>query len=452
MAWKPEYVVLMIAAILINYSAGIMIQRSRKKEWKKFHMLFGVCASFFILFVFKYFNFINSSVRALFSYFGMDYPISGHSLLLPVGISFYTFQTLSYTIDVYRGKEKTQKHLGIFALYVTFFPQLVAGPIERSTNLLPQFFKKNAFDLQRVLDGGKLILWGLFKKIVIADRLAVLVNTVFNNPHGYSGFQFVTAIVFFAFQIYCDFSGYSDIAIGSAQIMGYKLMDNFNRPYFSKSISEFWKRWHISLSTWFRDYLYIPMGGSRTSIPKWYFNLFVTFLVSGIWHGANWTFVAWGALNGLYIVLETAGMKRIKRIENKLRLNEHKTSLKILKISTTFSLVLFAWIFFRANTISDAIYVISNIPKNFMATFWEIATLNEHALKKMGIERVDFVISIAVILFMESVHALQRHRGIRSMLKKKPLALRYVVYAAFIFGIIVFGTYINSASFIYFQF
>ena len=452
MSWRAEYVVLMVMAILINYYAGIMIEKSKSREWKKFHMFFGVFASLFILFIFKYFNFINSSVRAVFAYFNINYPVSGHNLLLPVGISFYTFQTLSYTIDVYRGREKTQKNLGIFSVYVTFFPQLVAGPIERSTNLLPQFFKKNDFNLQRALDGGKLILWGLFKKIVIADRLSVLVNAVFNNTHNYSGFQLVTAIVFFAFQIYCDFSGYSDIAIGSAQILGYRLMDNFNRPYFAKSISEFWKRWHISLSTWFRDYFYIPLGGSRVKIPRWYFNLFITFLVSGIWHGANWTFVVWGALNGIYMIAETALGMRIRRFEHKVKLTKHKTLLKSLKISFTFILVLFAWIFFRANTISDAFYVISKIPHNFSKTFMEIATLNENTLKKMGIERVDFVISIAVILFMEVIHFMQRHKGIRTMLKEKPLYLRYAVYAIFILGILVFGTYINSASFIYFQF
>ncbi|MDD3804197.1 MAG: MBOAT family protein [bacterium] len=452
MAWRAEYAVLMVAAVLINYTAGIMISRSEKKGLKKFYMLFGVCASFLILFVFKYFNFINALIASLFARFGFDFPVFSHSLLLPVGISFYTFQTLSYTIDVYRGREKTEKHLGVFALYVTFFPQLVAGPIERSTNLLPQFFRKNNFDLQRCLDGGKLILWGLFKKIVIADRLAVLVNTVFNNTSDYSGFQFVTAIVFFAFQIYCDFSGYSDIAIGTAQIMGYKLMDNFNRPYFSKSISEFWKRWHISLSTWFRDYLYIPLGGSRVSVPKWYFNLFFTFLVSGIWHGANTTFVIWGALNGFYMVAETFLSKRVRSFELRHKLTKHKTLLNATKITFTFFLVLFAWIFFRANTLSDAFYVISKIPHDFKRTFAEIVSLDESAMKKMGMERIDFVISIAVIIFMEGVHLLQRHRGIRTMLKEKPAVLRYAVYAIFIFGLIVFGTYINPASFIYFQF
>jgi len=452
MAWKVEYAILMIITILINYFAGIMITKSRKKEWKKFFMFFGVFASFFILFVFKYFNFFNSSLHSVFTYFNLDYPVKGHNLLLPIGISFYTFQTLSYTIDVYRLKEKTQKHLGIFSLFVTFFPQLVAGPIERSTNLLPQFLKKNNFDIQRALDGGKLILWGLFKKIVIADRLALLVNTIFNNSHNYSGFQFITAIVFFAFQIYCDFSGYSDIAIGSAQIFGYKLMDNFKRPYFSKSISEFWKRWHISLSTWFRDYLYIPLGGSRVKVQKWYFNLFITFLISGIWHGANWTFVMWGALNGFYIIIETISFKRVRKLEQKMNLTKHKTLLKLAKVSFTFLLVLFAWIFFRANSIADAFYIISGIPRNFGKTFLEVITLNEYTLSKMGISKVDFVISIAVIIFMEFVHFIQRHKGIRTMLKERPVCFRYIIYAVFILGIIVFGTYNNSIPFIYFQF
>lgn len=452
MAWKWEYAFLMIAAILINYFAGLLIEKSRRRGWRKFYMLAGVTLTFLMLFIFKYFNFFNSSVRALFERFGADYPIGAHSLLLPVGISFYTFQTLSYTIDVYRGKEKTQHHPGIFALYVSFFPQLVAGPIERSTNLMPQLAKRTSFDLQRALDGAKLILWGLFKKIVIADRLAVLVNTVFNNIGGYTGFEFVTAIVFFAFQIYCDFSGYSDIAIGSAQILGYRLMDNFNRPYFSKSISEFWKRWHISLSTWFRDYLYIPLGGSRVPVGRWYLNLFITFLVSGIWHGANWTFVFWGALNGFYMVAETALSKKTREFEIKTGLFKRRRTLRLMKVSFTFLLVLFAWIFFRANSLSDAFYVISKIPAEFGRTLREIALLDETALKRMGMERAEFVISLAVIAFMEIVHLMQRHKGIRTMLKEKPLVLRYAVYGALALGTLAFGTYINSASFIYFQF
>lgn len=223
-------------------------------------------------------------------------------MLLPVGISFYTFQSLSYSIDVYRGEKEPERNFGKFALYVAFFPQLVAGPIERSTNLLPQFDRRISFDYDRFVSGLRLMLWGFFKKIVIADRLAIYVNEVYNSPAEFQGLTLILATYFFAFQIYCDFSGYSDIAIGAARIMGYDLMINFRQPYFSQSIAEFWKRWHISLSTWFKDYLYIPLGGNRVAKNRWYFNLMAVFLISGLWHGANWTFVLWGFLHGFYLV------------------------------------------------------------------------------------------------------------------------------------------------------
>lgn len=452
MSWKPQYIVLIIVSTLIDYFAGRMMGRTDDRKKRRKYLLLSIFSNLGLLFTFKYFNFFNMSVGSVFSHFHASYPISNLSLLLPVGISFYTFQTMSYTIDVYRGLQKEEKHLGIFALYVSFFPQLVAGPIERSLNLLPQFRRETSFDFDRVAGGLKLMLWGLFKKVVIADRVAFLVNTVYGNPHNFAGFQLVLATLFFAFQIYCDFSGYSDIAIGAAQILGFKLMDNFNRPYFSKSISEFWKRWHISLSTWFRDYLYIPLGGSRVRVERWYFNLFITFLISGFWHGANWTFLVWGALNGVYLIVETILNPYVKAVEKKLRIKTHSMPYKLMKVGGTFLLVLFAWIFFRANSLSDAFSVIGRIHISFFKTFMEIATLNENAIDKLGIGKLDFIIAVASILFMEFVHTIQRHGSIRNMLRKKPLFLRYAVYIIFIFGIIAFGTFVNSSSFIYFQF
>src|SRR5678815_1064118 len=227
---------------------------------------------------------------------GISNPVPFLKIILPIGLSFHTFQAMSYTIEVYRGNQKAERNFGIYALYVMFYPQLVAGPIERPQNLLHQFYENHKFDYERVVNGLKLILWGFFKKLVIADRLALYVGAVYNNPTHHTGLSFIMATIFFAFQIYCDFSGYSDIAIGAAKVMGFKLMTNFNRPYFARSISEFWKRWHISLSTWFKDYLYISLGGNRVSVPRWYFNLFIVFLVSGLWHGANWTYIIWGCL------------------------------------------------------------------------------------------------------------------------------------------------------------
>ncbi|MGE0267487.1 MAG: MBOAT family protein [Candidatus Omnitrophota bacterium] len=290
MCWKPEYVVLIILSTLIDYYIGLSMAEAKNRTHAKHLLTLSIICNLGVLFAFKYYNFFNASFRELFSHFNIFYNVPSFKVLLPVGISFYTFQSLSYTIDVYSGKRPAEKHLGLFALYIAFFPQLVAGPIERSTHLLPQLYKKNHVDYQRVTDGLKLILWGLFKKIVIADRLAYFVNYVYNNPAGGHGYYILIATYFFAFQIYCDFSGYSDIAIGSAQVMGYELMENFKRPYLAQSIPEFWKRWHISLSTWFKEYLYFPLGGNRVPVLLWARNILVVFLLSGIWHGANWTF------------------------------------------------------------------------------------------------------------------------------------------------------------------
>ena len=370
-------------------------------------------------------------------------------MLLPIGISFYTFQTLSYTIDVYRGKRKPETHFGIFALYVSFFPQLVAGPIERSDRLMPQFYQKHDFDYYRVTDGLKRMAWGFFKKLVIADNLSRLVDTVYNNPTSFSGIQLIIATVFFAFQIFCDFSGYSDIAIGAAQVMGFKLMENFKRPYFSKSISEFWNRWHISLSSWFRDYFYISLGGNRVKIPRYYFNLFFTFLISGLWHGANWTFVLWGALHGLYLIIEKLITNIRMKLVKSLRLEKVPFIYKCIQVSIIFSLVCFAWIFFRANNIGEAIYIVRNLFVGF-DKINNISALTSN-IRAMGISMFDFFIAILSIGIMEVVHLWQRSGSIRKKIKSKPLVIRWSLYAGLIMYIIFF-TSTSSQQFIYFQF
>ena len=302
MSWKAEYIILIIISTLVDYIAGKKIYTSNSRKEKKFFLWLSILVNIGILFGFKYFNFFNESTGIIFGELNLFYNIPQLEVLLPVGISFYTFQTLSYTIDIYRGKTIPESHLGIFALYVSFFPQLVAGPIERSNNLLPQFKRYYYFEYNRVVSGLRLMLFGLFKKVVIADRLAEHVNQVYNSPDQYFGISIIMATILFAFQIYCDFSGYSDIAIGAARVMGIRLMINFNLPYSSRSISEFWKRWHISLSSWFKDYFYIALGGNRVVKWKWYYNLLLTFLVSGLWHGANWTFLLWGLLHGIYMI------------------------------------------------------------------------------------------------------------------------------------------------------
>jgi len=280
MCWRPEYIILIIASTLVDYIAGLKMGGIESKPRRKKYLIISLMINLGLLFSFKYFNFFNDSLRILFSRYNMLYRVPSFNILLPVGISFYTFQTLSYTIDVYRGERRPERHLGIFALYVAFFPQLVSGPIERSKRLLPQFYKRFDFDYKRLTHGLRLMLWGFFQKVVIADRLAIVVDHVYNNPSEHTSTAFIIATYFFAFQIYCDFAGYTDIARGAAKILGYELMLNFQRPYFAKSIRDFWRRWHISLTSWFRDYLYIPLGGNRVVKWRWYYNLFIVFFIS----------------------------------------------------------------------------------------------------------------------------------------------------------------------------
>lgn len=443
MSWKPEYIILIIFSTLVDYYIGIKIYENKSKKIKKILLFTSIFTNLGILFAFKYFNFFNDIIRDFIGLFSITFSPLVLNVLLPVGISFYTFQTLSYTIDIYRGEIKPERHLGIFAVYVSFFPQLVAGPIERAKNLLPQFFEKYDFDYKRVTDGLKLMLWGFFKKIVIADRLAVIVNIVYNDVNNYTGLPLLIATLFFAFQIYCDFSGYSDIAIGAAKIMGFNLMDNFKRPYFSKSISEFWKRWHISLSSWFKDYLYIPLGGNRVSVPRWYVNLFIVFAVSGLWHGANLTFIIWGALHGFYLVfaLITEGLRT--KFVSIINLDKFPRTHQLIQVAITFILVNIGWIFFRANSLNDAIYILTHLFSGL--------NLNIAELYGMGLDKAGLIVIFTSILIMEFVHLIQEHRGMRSFLSEKPTIVRWSIYSVLIIFILLFGTYSNT-QFIYFQF
>ncbi len=442
MSWKAEYILLIMFSTLVDYYLGLRIYYSDTQRTKKLFLILSIILNIGLLFAFKYFNFFSDSIREILQMFTIQLNPITLKVLLPIGISFYTFQSLSYTIDIYREKIKPTRHLGIFALYISFFPQLVAGPIERAGNLLPQFFKKYNFNYKRVTDGLKLMLWGFFKKVVIADRLAIIVNTIYASPTEYTGLPLIISTIFFAFQIYCDFSGYSDIAIGSSQIMGISLMDNFKRPYFSSSISEFWKRWHISLSSWFKDYLYIPLGGNRVSISRHYLNIFVVFLISGLWHGANWTFVIWGALHGIYILFE----KITRTLKDKLliltRLILFPRWVRFFEITSTFILVTIGWIFFRANTLSDAVYILTHL-------FQDISFSSKGIIK--GVDWLDLSIAFGAILFMELIHLIQEHRSIRQFLDNKPLLLRWSIYLAIILLILLFGVF-NGTKFIYFQF
>lgn len=353
MNWQPVYAVLIFFSTTITWLCGTLIQKEKLKGKKKAYLVISLIINFGILFFFKYFNFVNDTIFSMFETFNLRWQLPNFDILLPVGISFYTFQAVGYTIDVYRGDLKAEKDFFVYALFVSFFPQLVAGPIERAKNLLPQFHQRKYFSLENFKHGLSLIIWGLFMKVVVSDRIGLYVDATYNNVGDHNGVSLALATVLFSFQIYCDFAGYSSIAIGTARIIGFELMTNFKRPYLANSIAQFWHRWHISLSTWFRDYLYIPLGGNRVSKSRTYSNLFITFVVSGIWHGANWTFVVWGALHGLFSTIQKYtryGNRRKQLILSSLAM-----------ISVNYLLVTFAWIFFRANSLEDAWLIIGKI-------------------------------------------------------------------------------------------
>lgn len=448
----PVYILILFITILIDYFAGIWIERATDKK-KKLYLLLSIVSTCLVLFVFKYFNFFIDNFNGIAQLIHWNYSLKTISIILPIGLSFHTFQSLSYVVEVYRGNQKAETNFGIYSLYVMFYPQLVAGPIERPQNLLHQFYERHSFNYERITNGLKLMAWGLFKKVVIADRLSLFVNQVYNNPYEHDGLSLVLATIFFTFQIYCDFSGYTDIAIGSAQVMGFKLMDNFNRPYFSKSISEFWKRWHISLSTWFKDYLYISLGGNRVPVPKWYFNLFFTFLVSGFWHGANWTFIAWGALHGFYLVFAIISEEYRSKLNLALGLSRGSKILKYLQIGTTFIFVAFAWIFFRANNINEAFYIATHLHTNLTNDILSMVKDSDLRSRElyMGQGIWVFLIAILSILFMEYIHLIQRNSKIIAILSTKPKWFRWTNYYLLIFSIIILGVF-NKSQFIYFQF
>lgn len=448
MAFIPIYILILFFTISVDYIAGLAIASSHGRR-RKFFLIASIAANIGVLAFFKYFNFFNANLSALGHALGLNYPIPFLNIILPIGLSFHTFQSMSYTIEVYRGAAPAEKHLGIFALYVMFYPQLVAGPIERPQHLLPQFHTPHAFDYQRVTDGLKLMAWGLFKKMVIADRLAALVNQVYVNPIEFQGMVLILTLIFFSFQIYCDFSGYSDIAIGAAQVMGIRLMTNFKRPYFSRSISEFWQRWHISLSSWFRDYFYIPLGGNRVSQWRWQFNLLATFLVSGLWHGASWTFVLWGGLHGLYLIASNL-MKnlqtRIPHVPSQNRFANLRTG---AQIGLTFGLVSLAWVLFRAASISDAWYILTHLIPGFGNPFDPRMFLV--GATRLSMNKNEIVFALGTIGIMLVIEFFQERGSIRAMLAQKPTLVRWAFYYALVMSILFFGIFAQR-EFIYFQF
>lgn len=438
--WDWRFLSLILFSTLVDYLVGIGLSKQNNISKRKMLLWTSIIINLGFLGVFKYYNFFIDNFIAAFSFFGSEIKGNSLNIILPVGISFYTFQTLSYSIDVYKRKLIPTKDFIAFSAFVCFFPQLVAGPIERATQLLPQFYKKRTFEYSKAIDGLRQILWGLFKKIVIADNSAELANLIFNNSADYSGSTLVLGALFFSFQIYCDFSGYSDIAIGTSRLFGFDLMRNFAFPYFSRDIGEFWRRWHISLSTWFRDYLYIPLGGSRGGIWMKVRNTFVIFIVSGFWHGANWTFIVWGALNAIYFLPLMLLNKNRMNTDTIAQRKWLPTYREFYQMVITFCLTVIAWIFFRANNIEHAWSYITTI---FSESLFTIPVFNQKTLA--------FTTGILILFFLliEWIGREQEY-AIAFTLRKWNRPLRYVFYYALIVAIIYFGG--EEQQFIYFQF
>ncbi len=499
MYWDPRYGILILSTTVVVYATAIMMN-GKPVRTKKLFVALSILVNLGILGIFKYFNFVNNSIKDLFTMLGAEYTVPAMSLIMPIGISFYTFQALSYTIDVYRGKREPERNFGIFALYVSFFPVLLAGPIERSTTLLPQFYREVEYDYNRFTDGLKLIAWGLFQKLVIADRIGMYMAPIHNNPEAFTGLPVLLGIYLYPIQVFCDFAGYTDVAIGTAMVLGFKLMENFRRPFISLSLAEMWRRWHISLITWFRDYVYIPMGGNR--VPKWrhYINIMVVFTLSGLWHGAQWTFVIWGSLNGLFMIIslitrkarewlrETvfgglgkisaavffasaalllagaflsgqagipagAGVRSVAAIAGMLLLllgvlkTRGAVLDRFLLVSKrswmkfwTFNLFAFAGAFFGARSVKDGWYLVTHF----------IGTNIRQVL--MVIDLVQFTLMILLVTMLMVIHYIQETRGsIREMVRAKPLWVRWTLYFLLCSSIALLG-YRGSQQFIYFRF
>ena len=444
-AWAPEHVVWLAVTTLIVYVLALEIAKTPAPARRKAFLALGVFSNLGLLISLKYLDFINESLRALFERFNLLYHVPAFQILLPVGISFYVLQTLGYLIDVYRGKVEPERHLGFLALYVSFFPQLVTGPIERAGHLLPQLRTKREVSTAGISDGLRRMLWGTFKKVVVADRLAMYVDAVYNHPADHRGLPVILATSFFAVQIYCDFSGYTDIALGAAKVLGYDLTENFRQPYCSSSIAAFWRRWHISLSSWFRDYLYIPLGGNRVSKWRWYANLMTVFVLSGLWHGANWTFVLWGGLHGLYYLVQIWTQTARDRGFQALRLDRPAVRTTIGTL-VTLLLVCVAWLFFRANSISDAFLLLGNLVRVGAST--DVYAPWTDTVAGPGLE---MALALGLVTLMAAVHLLREY-GHQALISAGRLVwVRWVVYVLLALAILNLGVAVQ-VPFVYQQF
>lgn len=446
--WNWQFLILIIISSAVDFGIGKKIATAEKSRTRKGWLIISLCVNLGLLGYFKYANFFITSFVDSFRLFGKDLEVTPLSIILPVGISFYTFQTLSYTIDIYRKKIQPTDNALSFFTFVAFFPQLVAGPIERASHLLPQFQKIHILKYEQVKSGLLLISFGLIKKMIIADRAAVLVNTVYENPSNYKGLEIIVATILFAFQIYCDFSGYTDIARGSAKMMGFDLMKNFNAPYFSKSITAFWHRWHISLSTWFRDYVYFPLGGNKKGKYRTYLNLFIVFVVSGLWHGAAVTFLIWGAIHGTIIVIEK-GIKNIRKTFSQDTLEEKSSYLSTFFMAImTFVIVCFAWIFFRAETLADAMIIIQNLSKSVDTFFFYE---KEYML---GLDHTNMIVLLVAIGSLLILEAIGHYKNVYKIVQRQHVIVRWSIYLVTVYILIIYGYYgyEDRSQFIYFQF
>ncbi len=462
-AWAPGYGILLVIVTTIVYILAFLIApdaanpsagSGRMQVRRKAFLVLGIVLNLGMIGAFKYLGFLNDMLQGMFERLGFTYNVPAYRILLPIGISFYTFQSLSYLIDVYRGRIEPERHFGMLALYISFFPQLVSGPIERAGHLLPQLYEEHPLHASDLSNGLRLMLWGMFKKVVVADRLGIYVDAVYNSPADHRGLPVLLATGFFAVQLYCDFSGYMDIALGVAKTMGYDLMANFRQPYAASSIADFWRRWHISLTSWFRDYLYIPLGGNRVPRPRWYANVMIVFLLSGLWHGASWTFVLWGGLHGLYYLLEVWTRTARDRAAQALHLDRPAQALHLDKAAlrtavgtvVTLGLVCFAWLFFRANSVSDAFLLLGNMAQ-LGASTGALAPWAD-AVVRPGLE---MAFALGLIALLAALHLLREHNhGLLYAIGRRPW-VRWVAYLLLALAILNLGV-ARQTPFVYLQF
>ncbi|MDO4617932.1 MAG: MBOAT family O-acyltransferase [Clostridia bacterium] len=451
MCWNPQYALLIAASTVFTWLGGFVISKTKKPAYRKLAVGLNFAVNLLILFFFKYFTFTLDNINLVLGIFGISPLNAKFDVLLPVGISFYTFQALGYTVDVYRGDVEHEKNPFRYALFVSFFPQLVAGPIERSKNLILQLKEKHKFDYDLMVSGLLLMFWGFFQKVVIADRAAILVDTVYNNPTVFSGFHLAVATVVFAIQIYCDFASYTTIARGAARIMGFELIENFRAPYLAVSIADFWTRWHLSLTNWFRDYLYIPLGGNRKGKVRKYVNIFIVFLSSGLWHGANWTYIIWGLIHGIARILGDLTENLRKLFLSLIGVKRDTPQFTWVRRIITFTIVCFSWIFFRCTSLSDAFYIIQKILFSFNPSL-----IFGRGFMEMGLSTPDlFVLLISIVILIFADKLKYKNFGANKAIMDMHLILRYVLFLFLIFATLVFGIYgpgYEATQFIYFQF